>query len=65
MNTEAGVAVGAGDRHAGVKTVAVVQTFGFYRMKKQTNRLLSQLQTPEHLMTGGLDDRFRAADVSL
>ena len=29
VNTEAGVAVGAGDRHPGVETAAVVQTRGF------------------------------------
>lgn len=29
VDTEAGVAVGAGDRHAGVETVTVVQTCGF------------------------------------
>lgn len=29
VNTEAGVAVGAGDRHPGVETVAVVRAFGF------------------------------------
>lgn len=29
VNTEAGVAVGAGNRHPGIETVTVVQTVGF------------------------------------